>query len=60
MNLIRNLPIDNDLVDTPNNDITPDHKANTSEMVLLLLSSALNSLPYINEGIYYNNASIIL
>lgn len=50
VNLIRNLPLDQDLVATPNNDITPSNKATTSEMVLLLLSSALNSLPYINEG----------
>jgi L-asparagine oxygenase len=49
INLLTNMPIDEKLVNTPNSDITPSNKEYTSELSLLLLSSALNSCPYINE-----------
>lgn len=49
INLITNVPIDDDLINTPRTDVTPDDKASISELSLLLMSSVLHSCPYINE-----------
>lgn len=49
INIIQNLPIDKNLVNTPLTDKTPPEKEQTSELSLLLLSAALKTPPYINE-----------
>jgi len=49
VNIIQNLPIDKNLVETPLTDKSPIEKEKTSELSLLLLSVALKAFPYVNE-----------
>lgn len=49
INLLTNMPIDENLVATPRSDVTPSDKASMSELSILYLCSLLNTCPYINE-----------